>query len=64
IVNSRLLMTDALSIAHESRRSFYDSLYLALAKTSGCRMVTADLKLYNALKHGPLKKTILWIEDV
>jgi predicted nucleic acid-binding protein len=52
------------SIAERFGRSFYDSLYLALAKAEGYPFVTADKKLYNALKSGSLKKYILWVEDI
>lgn len=58
------LMENAWKIARQYRRSFYDSLYLALAKHTGSKMVTADLKLYNALKETSLKKHVLWIEDI
>ena len=64
IMESRLLLPSALDIACRSKRSVYDCLYIALAEHIGCPMVTADLKLYNALKKSPLKKSILWVEDV
>ncbi len=53
----------ALALASDHNRSFYDSLYVALALHEGCRFVTADLKLYNGLKHA-LPETMLWIGDV
>jgi predicted nucleic acid-binding protein len=40
---------DALSIACATERSFYDSVYVALAVQSGVSMVTADERLANAL---------------
>ena len=58
------LFINAWDIAKKFSRSFYDSLYVALAVKNNCRMVTADLKLYNALKATSLKKHILWIEDI
>ena len=61
---SASLMEEAWSIAEKSLRSFYDSLYLALARIQGCPLVTADRKLYDALKNGPLRKNILWVENV
>lgn len=64
IQNPDNLLEEAWAIAGLYRRSFYDSLYLALAKTHGCRFVTADLKLFNSLKDGHLGKTIMWVEDV
>ena len=36
----------ALRIAIETDRSVYDCLYLALANASGCRLVTADTRIY------------------
>lgn len=54
----------AAAIATTYRRSFYDSIYLALAVTANGRMVTADEKLCNALRDTPLAERILWIEDV
>ena len=60
-----VLAESALTIANRVKRSFYDGLYLALAMTADCRLVTADLKLYNALKGiSPFKKRLLWIEEV
>lgn len=58
------LMNNAWDIAKQYKRSFYDSLYLALAVQNECHMVTADLKLYNALKETSLKEHVMWIEDI
>ena len=59
------LAENALTIACGLKRSFYDSLYLALAVTADCRLVTADGKLFDAVKDAaPIKKHILWIENV
>lgn len=43
------LFDDAFQIAVKHRRSFYDSLYLALSVRENCQFVTADEKLYNAV---------------
>lgn len=64
IHSSDILLEDTWNIAELYNQSFYDSLYIALAKRQECRLVTADLKLYNALKKGPLNKTVLWVEDI
>jgi len=59
------LAENAMTVACGLKRSFYDCLYLALALTTDCRMVTADRKLFDAVKDAaPVKKHILWIEDV
>jgi predicted nucleic acid-binding protein len=60
-----VLAENAMTVACGLKRSFYDSLYLALALMEDCRMVTADGKLFDAVKDAaPIKKHILWIEDV
>ena len=59
-----ILSDEAFDIACRTKRSFYDSLYVALAVKTDCQMVTADLKLYNALKGTSLKKHMLWVEDI
>lgn len=65
IISSSEVMLDVTwTIAEHYRRSFYDSLYLAVAQTHKCPLVTADKKFYNALKSTPLGKSFLWIEDL
>ena len=60
-----VLAENAMTVACGLKRSFYDSLYLALALMEDCRLVTADGKLFNAVKDAsPIRKHILWIEDV
>ncbi len=57
------LLEAALEIATRTGRTVYDSLYVALAVQIDGRVVTADEKLYNTLKDGPLGANILWVED-
>jgi predicted nucleic acid-binding protein len=57
------LLDGAFSLALQHNRSFYDSLYLALAIREGCRLVTADERLYNALRSS-LPETMLWVGDL
>ena len=57
------LVEAALEIALHAGRTVYDSLYIALAVHLDSRLVTADEKLYNALKDGPLGDRITWVED-
>ena len=60
-----VLAENAMTIACGLKRFFYDSLYLALAVMADCRLVTADRKLFDAVKDAaPIKKHLLWIEDV
>lgn len=51
VTSSRTLFDSALSIALEHKRSFYDSIYLALGEKENVRFVTADEKLYNAVRN-------------
>ncbi len=45
-----LLFDDAYAIAVQYKRTFYDSLYLALSVKENCEFVTADEKFYNAVR--------------
>ena len=51
-----------LELAHEHKRTAYDAAYLALAEREEATLVTADKRLYNALK-GRFRK-IVWIESL
>jgi predicted nucleic acid-binding protein len=53
----------ALDISIEYRRSLYDSLYLALALSRRCPMVTADRRFFNSFKRSSLAGHLVWIED-
>lgn len=55
---SRQLLPSAMLIAAEFDRSVYDSLYIALAKESSCRLITADEKLVNAVAS---KLPVVWL---
>lgn len=50
LIPSTALFDDAYRIAVKYKRTFYDSLYLALSEREKCRFVTADEKLYNSVK--------------
>jgi len=58
------LVESALEIAVSFGRTVYDSLYLTLALSRQCQLVTADRRLYNSLRRGPLAPTLLWVEDI
>lgn len=53
----------AFEIASQMGQSIYDCLYVALADILNGKMVTADRRLYDALKNSPFKKSIVWIEN-
>lgn len=58
------LLAAAWQIAARHDRSIYDALYVALASSQSCALVTADRKLFNALKDHAGVVRLLWIEDV
>ena len=58
------LVLPALTIACQTQRTVYDSLYLALALRESAVMVTADEKFYNALQATPLATYLLWVADI
>ena len=57
------LLEQAFDIAVALGRTVYDSVYLALAAGVGCKLVTADRKLYNALQDSPFAADVLWVAD-
>jgi predicted nucleic acid-binding protein len=58
------LLEPAFDIALATGRTVYDSIYLALATALGCKFVTADQKLHNALRNGPFAADVLWVADL
>lgn len=61
--SSQRLLPFALEIAFQSGRSVYDSLYIACAIRWEIPMITADERLYNATRNGPLARHIVWVAD-
>jgi predicted nucleic acid-binding protein len=62
--SSQALGGTAWILARDFDRSFYDSLYLALALHRACPFVTADRKLYDALELGMSRDLLIWVEDL
>ena len=62
--NTETLRDAAFRIAAKTGRAFYDCLYLALAVLLNEKLITADRKLYNAMRPGPLGKQLLWLGDI
>ena len=63
-VPSRALAADAYAIAAATGRTVYDGLYLALAARLKTRLVTADERLFNALRsHRVFGTVVRWVED-
>jgi predicted nucleic acid-binding protein len=63
LIPSGRVFFGALTLAFEHGRSFYDSLYVTLAMEEGCQLVTADERLYNALRTA-LPDNLLWVGDL
>lgn len=64
IVPTFSLIDEASGIAVACRRSYYDSIYIALAVACNGRMVTADEKLCNALKGTSMAQRVVMIADM
>ena len=64
IIPTFTIVDEAAKIAVACRRSFYDSVYLALAATSNGRMVTADEKLCNALQGTAMEELVVFIGNL
>ena len=57
------LVTAALPLALHRGLTLHDAFYVALAVKSGCPLVTADRKLYDILRGGPLADHVMWLGD-
>ena len=57
------LLTDALQIALATKRTVYDSLYIALAASQGCQLMTDDRKLHESLQPTSLATFVTLIEN-
>ena len=58
------LVNPAFEIARALDRTVYDSLYIALAESEVCELVTADQRLFNALQQTPLQRRVVWVESI
>jgi predicted nucleic acid-binding protein len=56
---SRLVLEPALEVAFDT-----NGCYLALAMLTGCRLVTADRKLFNALQDGSYTTHLCWVTEL
>jgi len=61
---SASLLPTAVELACETRRTVYECLYLALAISERCKLVTADAKLCRALSVGDFADEVRWVEDL
>jgi predicted nucleic acid-binding protein len=61
ITPTAALLDDAYHLAISHSRTVYDSLYLALAAREGCRFVTADERLVNAV--AAALPNVVWVAN-
>jgi predicted nucleic acid-binding protein len=57
------LLTEALLIALATRRTVYDSLYIALAAAQACQLMTDDRRLYESLQSTSWAPFVTLIEN-
>mgnify|MGYP001819520434 FL=1 len=57
------LLKPAFELATVHNSSVYDCVYLALAVTGGCQMVTADRKFFDKVVSGEYSGSIQWVEE-
>ncbi len=53
-----IIVKSALGISYEKRISFYDALYIAVAKEIGYEFITTDEKLYDLVSDLPFIKLL------
>lgn len=61
---NRELLRPAVAIAHTTRQTLYDCLYLALAVILEARMVTADDRFYRATRSAGAGDHVVWVDDI
>jgi len=63
LLPARVLVKQALSIAHTENHSAYDSLYLATAVQAHCQLITADDRFVRSIKSPILKPHIVSLNE-
>jgi len=56
------LLPESMRIALTTKRTVYDSLYIALAASQECQLMTDDRKLYESLQPTAWAKSVALIE--
>jgi predicted nucleic acid-binding protein len=62
LTSSAVLLPAAYRLAIATRRTVYDTLYLALSVRENCQFISADEKLVNAVRS--VFPTVLWVGDL
>jgi predicted nucleic acid-binding protein len=58
------LLEAAFAGAIETAQTVYDWIYLALAVSLNCQMVTADARFYHALQASRHARHLVWVADI
>jgi len=58
------VLVPAVAIAHNTRHALYDCLYLALAVILDAPLVTADARLFRALRITGARQHVVWVDDL
>ena len=61
---AKTLLDPAWDLAAQCRISVYDGLYLALAISRRCTLVTADRPFHDAVERGPFAGSAIWVEHL
>jgi predicted nucleic acid-binding protein len=64
IAPTERLMTGAFRVASDTKRSFYDSLYVALAIELKTWLITEDVRLWNALQSTHYRDRVARLAEV
>jgi len=64
VVPHDALLPAAFDLAATAGHPVYDCLYLALADRSGCQLVTADRRFYQAFAQRECGRRMAWVEDL
>ena len=62
--SGRAFVATALDLALSLGPTVYDALYLALAISRHCPLVTADERFYRAVRSTALAAHVVWVDDV
>jgi len=60
----RPLLRPAIALAHSTRQSVYDCLYLALALVLDAKLVTGDARFHRAMRASSAASPVVWLEDL
>lgn len=63
VFNSYDLAMQALDLSIQVQQSVYDCIYLALAISNDCEMITADERFLNAVRQNYNINSLCWLKD-